>query len=173
MKRLTVSILFALTLLAVLAQPAQARGPRPPPGFGKPSPLPPANGTGTMSFEHGGPALTLPLNKVEITKTSSGAFMYSLVFVDADQKNRASLAFILLEAKPQKVADSLITGVLFRTKAGGTSKGNANKTVCNLVLTTADDKSVAGTASCDPMFALDGTTPAKPARGIRFEAKVK
>ena len=57
---------------------ALAQGAPPPPGWGKPAPLPPANGQGQVSFKQAGTPFTLPLQKIEITNPSPDMIMVSL-----------------------------------------------------------------------------------------------
>ena len=85
------------TLLSVLSMlvcsPALAEGPPPPPGWGQPRALPPANGDGQVTFKHGGNPVTLPLNKIEIDTSVKDMFIVSLTYVDPAQENRLELTF--------------------------------------------------------------------------------
>jgi hypothetical protein len=163
---------FAAAALVSIAVSALAEGLAPPPGWGKPKPPPPANGTGQVTFRHGDAALKLPLNQVEFQELSKNPplQMVSLEFVDAKNENKLHLTFTT-QGKAGKVDDAFISGATATTKAGGTSKGNHGKTRCGLTVTRLTAKEVEGTASCAPMFEMDATTPARPVTAIAFSAR--
>jgi hypothetical protein len=170
--RMTLRRLVAAAL-ATLAVSALAEGMAPPPGWGKPKPPPPANGSGQASFKQGDLSLQLPLNQVEIKEISRSPLLQlvSLEFVDATNENKLILAFGT-QGKVGKVDDRMITGATAITKAGGTSKANHGQTRCELTLTKLTPKEIEGTASCAPMFQMDGTTTARPLAAIKFGARV-
>jgi hypothetical protein len=164
---------FAAAAFVSVAVSALAEGTAPPPGWGKPKPPPPANGTGKVTFTHGDMAVELPLNQVEIKQISKEPLLQvvSLDFVDAKNENRFQFAFST-QGKAGKVGDEFITGATAKTKAGGISKGNHGQSKCGLTVTKLGAKEVEGTASCAPMFGMDGTTAAKPVTAIQFSARV-
>lgn len=169
----TFAAIVVATLLAFLtAATAQASGAPPPPGWGQPAPLPPANGVGKATFKHGGPVLTLPLQKIEVTDLG-GTTVVGVRYIDPSQQNSLSLHFGVRALAPGPVLEALITGVTARTKAGGVSKGNSGQTRCRLVLTKLSKTEVAGTANCEPMFQMNGKDAAAPIQDLRFEAKAK
>jgi hypothetical protein len=170
MSRATTIVL--LTLAALISNLALAGGPPPPPGWGKPQALPPANGSGGISFRQGDKSVKLPLHKIEITRADT-IWVVSLTFVDADQKNRAQIAFGMAAGKTGAVPDAQITGVVFTTEGNGVSRGNVGKTRCNLVLSALTDKTVAGKASCAPMFRLNATEAAPAVSAISFAGRAK
>lgn len=152
--------------------PALAEGPPPPPGWGKPAALPPANGEGRVTFKHGGRALALPLNRVEIDTKVKDMFMVSLAYVDTAQENKLDLAF----ASMPKLGGSdprTITGFLVKTSAQGLSRHAANRTRCDFAISRLTAEEVSGTLSCKGMADLSAEKSAPDVTDVRFDAKLK
>jgi len=151
---------------------ALAQGVPPPPGFGQPSPLPPANGEGQVTFNHGGTALTLPLNKIEIDTTTPDMIMVSLIYVDAKQGNKLELYFTSMP-KLGKNDPRLITGFTVKTQAHGFSKSSANKTKCDFVIGKLTAQEVSGTLSCKAMTDMSAENAAPDVTDVKFDGRLK
>lgn len=155
-----------LSMLVCLTAFAQAG---PPSSWNKP--LAPANGTGQVTFTHGGTAVTLPLQRIEISTTPAEMFVVSLTYVDPQQENRLELSFSSMP-KLGKNDPKPIVGFVVRTKAHGVSKSSNGKSTCSFTVgrVTADD--VAGTLSCKGMTGWDTATPAPDVTAVAFEGKL-
>lgn len=153
--------------LLLLAAPVHAG---PPPGWGKPKALPPANGTGTASFRQGGHPIALPLQELEVTAVGAMRLV-SLKYVDATQTTQLELTFGA--SGPGPVPEAQVTGLVARSKAGGVSRVVGRKTRCGLLVRSLSDGQVEGSASCSPMFRLDGASPAPDVTELRFTARAR
>jgi hypothetical protein len=162
-----------LPLFSVLVcSPALAEGPPPPPGWGQPKPLPPANGEGQVTFRQGGSPVTLPLNKLEIDTSVKDMFVVSLTYVDAGQENRLELTFASMP-KLGKSDPRSITGFLVQTKAKGLSRAAANKSKCDLAISKVTGQEVSGTLSCTGLTDMSAEAAAPDVTDVRFDAKLK
>jgi len=162
-----------LSLLSMLAcSPALAEGPPPPPGWGQPSALPPANGEGQVTFKHGGSAVSLPLNKIEIDTKVKDMFIVSLTYVDAKQENKLELTFGSMP-KLGKNDPHPITGFVVTTKAHGVSKNSASKTKCDFAIFKATAQEVSGTLSCKGMTDWSAEKAAPDVTDVKFDGKLK
>ena len=160
-------------LLAMVCSFSWAEGPPPPAGWGKPSALPPANGTGQVSFKHGGTSLTLPLKNIEISANQfdKDMLIVSLTYVDAKQENKFELTFGSMP-KMGKNGMHTITGFVVKTKAHGLSKTSGNKTKCDLAVSKITPKEVAGTLSCKGMTDMSATEAAPDVTDVKFAGKM-
>jgi hypothetical protein len=163
---------MALFLSLTICAPVLAQGVPPPPGFGQPAPLPPANGQGQVTFNHGGTTLTLPLNKIEIDTSTADMFMVSLTYVDAKQENRLDLHFASMP-KLGKNDPRLISGFIVKTKAHGLSRDAGNRTKCDLVIAGLTAQDVSGTLSCKGMTDMSATNAAPDVTDVKFDGKLK
>ncbi len=163
---------FAFSLCAGLASLALSQGAAPPPGWNQPKPLPPANGEGQVTFNHGGTVMTLPLNKIEIDNKQPDLFLVSLAYVDAKQENRLDLTFGSMP-KLGKNDPLMITGFVVRTKAHGLSKDSAGKTKCNLSVSKVTAQEASGTLSCTGMTDMSAQEPAPDVTDVKFDARIK
>jgi hypothetical protein len=162
-----------LSLLSVLAgSPALAAGPPPPAGWGQPRALPPANGEGQVTFKHGGNALTLPLQKIEIDTSVKDMFIVSLTYVDARQENRLELTFGSMP-KLGKSDPRQITGFLVKTKAKGLSRAAANRSKCDLAIQKVTGQEASGTLSCTGLTDMSAEQAAPDVTDVRFAGKRK
>jgi hypothetical protein len=164
------------TLLSVLSMlvcsPALAEGPPPPPGWGQPRALPPANGDGQVTFKHGGNPVTLPLNKIEIDTSVKDMFIVSLTYVDPAQENRLELTFGSMP-RLGKNDPRNITGFLVKTKAKGLSRAAANRSKCDLAVVKVTGQEVSGTLSCTGLTDMSAETAAPDVTDVRFDGKLK
>jgi hypothetical protein len=117
MRKTTMTALAFLFSTAICCL-ALAQGQAPPPGWGQPAPLPPANGEGQVTFNHGGTALALPLNKIEIDTSTPDLILVSLTYVDGKQENKLQLSFGSMP-KLGKNDPHPISGFVVETKARG------------------------------------------------------
>jgi hypothetical protein len=163
---------LAFLLSVVTCSPALAQGQPPPPGWGQPAPLPPANGEGQITFNHGGTALTLPLNKIEIDTSTPDMIMVSLIYVDAKQENKLELYFTSMP-KLGKNDPRLITGFTVKTKAHGLSKSSANRTKCDFVIGKLTTQDVSGTLSCKGMTDMSAQDAAPDVTDVKFDGRLK
>ena len=163
--------LGAIVAVLGLVSLARAEGPPPPPGWGKPAPLPPANGTGKVTFKHGGTPMALPLNEITIDSGQPDMLIVSLAYVDASQENKLDLTFASMP-KLGKNDPHPITGFVVRTKAHGLSKDSANRTKCDLVIVTLTKAEVSGTLSCKGMTDMSAQEAAPDVTDVKFEGKV-
>ena len=171
MRKSTMAALVFL-LSPVVCSLALAQGQAPPPGWGQPAPLPPANGQGQVTFNHGGTALTLPLNTIEITTTTPDMFIVSLTYVDAKQENKLELTFASMP-KLGKNDPHPISGFVVKTKAHGLSKDSANKTKCAFVIVKLTTQDVSGTLSCKGMTDLSAENAAPDVTDVKFDGRLK
>ena len=158
--------------LTLVCSPASAANFPPPPGWGEPAALPPANGQGQVTFKHGGTTLTLPLNQIKIDTPKPDMINVSLTYVDAKQANKLELYFTSMP-KLGKNDPRLITGFVVTTKAHGLSKSSANKTKCDLAISSLTKQAVSGTLSCKGMTDLSAENPAPEVTAVKFDGKVK
>jgi len=163
---------LAIPAFAMVCALALAQGAPPPPGWGKPKPLPPANGEGQVTFKHAGTPFTLPLNKIEIDTSVKDMFMVSLVYVDAAQANKLSLAFTSMP-KLGKNDPLMITGFIVETKAHGLSRHAANRGKCSLSVTTLAAQDVSGSLSCTGLTDMSATAATPDVTDVRFEGRLK
>jgi len=159
---------LSLTLVCSLAPAADFA---PPPGWGQPAALPPANGQGQVTFKHGGTALTLPLNQIKIDNTKPDMYIVSLTYVDAKQANKLELSFTSMP-KLGKNDPRLITGFVVTTKAHGVSKVSANKSKCDFAISSLTARAVAGTLSCNAMTDLSAEQAAPDVTAVKFDGKL-
>lgn len=150
---------------------AFAQGAPPPPGWGQPRPLPPANGQGQVSFKQAGTPFTLPLQRIEITKPTPDMIMVSLEYVDATQANKLSLAFASMP-KLGKNDPLTITGFMVETKAHGLSRHAANRGKCTLSLASLTDQAVSGTLACTALTDMAATGTAPDVTDVKFEGRL-
>ena len=158
---------LSLTLVCSLASAADFA---PPPGWGQPAALPPANGQGQVTFKHGGTALTLPLNQIKIDNTKPDMYIVSLTYVDAKQANKLELSFTSMPKLGKN--PHLITGFVVTTKAHGLSKSSANKTKCDLAISSLTKQAVSGTLSCKSMTDLSAEQAAPDVTAVKFDGKL-
>ena len=163
---------LTFTSLVLACAMALAQGVPPPPGWGQPKPLPPANGQGQVSFKQAGTAYTLPLNQIEISTSTKDLFMVSLVYVDAAQANKLSLAFSSMP-KLGKNDPLMITGFIVETKAHGLSRHAANRGKCTLAVGTLTAQAVSGTLSCTGLTDMAATGTAPDVTDVTFEGRLK
>jgi hypothetical protein len=163
-------MMVALPLSLLICSLAAAQGQAPPPGWGKPAPLPPANGQGPVTFNHGGTAMTLPLNKIEISNPSPDMIMVSLAYVDANQQNKLDLTFASMPKLGQNDPHP-ITGFVVETKAHGVSKDSANKTKCALEIAKLTAQKVSGTLSCKGKTDWSAQNMAPDVTDVKFAGK--
>lgn len=170
--RTSVLAVLVSSLSVMICAPAVAQSVPPPAGFGKPAPLPPANGTGQVTFNHAGTVVTLPLNKIEIDKPTPDMFMVSLSYADAAQENTLSLAF---SSMPKLGANDprMVTGFMVKTKAHGLSRHAANKTKCVFVISRVNAQETAGTISCKGMTDATSYEAASDVTDVQFDGKIK
>ncbi len=166
---MTALVLFMSTVIWSLAV---AQGHPPPPGWGQPAPLPPANGQGQVTFNHGGTALTLPLNSIEINTSTPDLFLVSLTYVDASQDNKLELTFGSMP-KLGKSDPHPISGFVVRTKAHGLSKSSANRTKCDFVIAKLTPQDVSGTLSCKGMTDMSAENAAPEVTDVKFDGRLK
>jgi hypothetical protein len=162
---------LALSLSFVVSALVLAQGQAPPPGWGKPKALPPANGQGQVTFQHAGTPMTLPLQEIEIQAHSSGMYIVTVKYVDPRQENELLLSFgsmPKLGAKDPKMINSFVV----KTKAHGLSRCAASKTTCNLTIATLTPQAVSGTVSCSGMTDMSAEKPAPAVTGVKFDGKV-
>ena len=157
---------LSLTLVCSLAPAADFA---PPPGWGQPAALPPANGQGQVTFKHGGTALSLPLNQIKIDTAQPDMFLVSLTYVDAKQANKLELSFTSMPKLGKN--PHLITGFVVTTKAHGLSKSSANKTKCDLAISSLTKQAVSGTLSCKAMTDLSAEQAAPDVTAVKFDGK--
>ena len=162
-------VLWSLATALVLST-AVAQGP--PPGWGQPKPLPPANGVGQVSFKHGATVMALPLNRIEIQTPQKDMHIVTLEYVDAKQENKLDLTFMSAPAL-KNVDEKTITGFNVRTKANGLSRVSANRTRCKFAILKDDGKEVAGTLSCTGMTDMSAANAAPDVTNVTFSGKVK
>ncbi len=159
------------SLVSVLVcSTAVAQGP--PPGWGQPKPLPPANGVGQVTFKQGAKAMTLPLNRIEIQTPQKDMYIVTLEYVDAKQENKLDLTFMSAPAL-KNVDEKTITGFNVTTKANGLSRVAANRTKCRFAVTKNDGKEVAGTLSCTGMTDMSAANAAPDVTDVAFGGKLK
>jgi hypothetical protein len=171
MRRRVLPVLVSVAL-AMVGSLASAQGTAPPPGWGKPAPLPAATGTGQVTFKQGGVAMTLPLQHIEIDTKNKDMIIVSLNYVDAPQENKLDLTFASM---PQlgKSDPKPITGFVANTKAKGVSKNSAGRTKCDLAIIRLTDQEVAGTLSCKGMTDWSAANAAPDVTDVKFEGRVK
>jgi hypothetical protein len=162
------ALVFVLSTLFCSLALAQRE---PPPGWGQPAPLPPANGQGQVTFDHGGTAFTLPLNKIEIDTSTPDMFIVSLTYVDAKQENKLQLTFGSMP-KLGKNDPHPISGFVVTTKAHGLSKTSGNKTKCDFVITKLTAQDAAGTLSCKGMTDMSAENAAPDVTGVKFDGRL-
>ena len=167
-KGTTKTLAFLLSTLVCTAALAQME---PPPGWGKPAPLSPANGQGQVSFYQGGTAMTLPLQKIEISLPRPNMYMVSLSYVDAAQKDKLELAFTSM---PNLGANDprMVTGFLVDTAAHGLSRAAANRTTCKLTITKLTAQEASGTLACKGMVDLSAEKAAPEVTDVKFSGKL-
>lgn len=166
---LTALLSLSLTIICSLAFAANYP---PPPGWGKPAPLPPANGQGQVTFKHGGTAFALPLNQITIDTSQADMFIVTLEYVDANQQNKFELTFTSMP-KLGKNDPLLISGFVVKTQAHGLSKASDNKTKCDLAISKLTKKAVSGTLSCRAMTDMSAERAAPDVTNIKFEGNLK
>jgi hypothetical protein len=171
MRRRTPTTLLSL-LSALVCSPALAAGPPPPAGWGQPRAAPPANGEGQVTFKHGGNALTLPLQKIEIDTSVKDMFIVSLTYVDARQENRLELTFGSMP-KLGKNDPRQITGFLVTTRAKGLSRAAANRSKCDLAIQKVTAQEASGTLSCTGLTDMSAEQAAPDVTDVRFAGKLK
>ena len=173
MRKVSCTMLGAALLslsFTLLCSPAPAADFPPPPGWGQPAALPPANGQGQVTFKHGGTTLTLPLNQIEIDTTKPDMIIVSLTYVDAKQANKLELSFTSMPKLGKN--PHLITGFVVTTKAHGLSKSSANKTKCDLAISSLTKQAVSGTLSCKAMTDLSAEQAAPDVTAVKFDGKL-
>ena len=173
MRKVSCTMLGAALLslsFTLLCSPAPAADFPPPPGWGLPAALPPANGQGQVTFKHGGTTLTLPLNQIEIDTTKPDMINVSLTYVDSKQANKLELYFTSMPKLGKK--PYLITGFVVTTKAHGLSKSSANKTKCDLAISSLTKQAVSGTLSCKAMTDLSAEQAAPDVTAVKFDGKL-
>ena len=162
-------VLWSLVSVLICST-AVAQGP--PPGWGQPKPLPPANGVGQVSFKQGTTTMTLPLNRIEIQTPQKDMYIVTLEYVDAKQENKLDLTFMSAPAL-KNVDEKTITGFNVQTKANGLSRVAANKSKCRFAVTRNDGREVAGTLSCTGMTDMSAEKAAPDVTDVTFSGKVK
>jgi hypothetical protein len=167
-----VLLLLASVTLAMAGPVASAQGTAPPPGWGKPPPLPAPTGTGQASFKQGGGAMTLPLQHIEIDTKQPDLILVSLNYVDAGQENKLDRTFGSAP-KLGKNDPKPITGFVANTKAKGVSKSHLGRTKCDLAITRLTADEVAGTLSCKGMTDWSGQNAAPDVTDVKFDGKLK
>jgi hypothetical protein len=171
MRKLSSVVVPSVVVLAsVLAVAALAQGP--PPGWGKPAPLPPPNGTGQVTFKQGGTAMTLPLSRIEIQNPAKDMRIVTVEYVDASQENKLDLTFMSSPALPN-VDEKTITGFNVKTKAKGLSRVAGNRSKCRFAVTKNDGREVAGTLSCTGMTDMSATAASPDVTDVTFSGRVK
>ena len=170
MRKCILTALLSLSLTLICSLSFAADFP-PPPGWGQPAALPPANGQGQVTFKHGTTDLTLPLNQIKIDTSHPDMIMVSLTYVDANQENKLELTFTSMP-KLGKDDPRLISGFVVTTKAQGISKSSANKTKCDLAISNLTARAVAGTLSCKGMTDLSAEQAAPDVTDMKFEGKL-
>lgn len=171
MRKPNMTALWSL-LSMVFCLPVLAGDMPPPPGWGKAAPLPPANGQGQVTFRHGGTALTLPLNKIEIDNKNPDLVLVSLTYVDSQQENKLELTFGSMP-KLGKNDPHPISGFVVKTKAHGLSKDSANKTKCDFTISKLTTQEVSGTLSCKGMTDLNAGNAMPDVTDVKFDGKLK
>jgi len=157
--------------LALVCSSALAGEFPPPPGWGQPPALPPANGDGQVAFSHGDTAMTLPLNQIEID-TKQDMSIVSLTYVDAKQENKLEMTF----ASMPKLGSNdprPITGFVVKTAAHGLSRAAANKSKCDLVIAKLTAQEVSGTLSCTGLTDMSAEESAPDVTDVKFDGKLK
>ncbi|MBI5068159.1 MAG: hypothetical protein HZB56_07950 [Deltaproteobacteria bacterium] len=145
----------------LLGAPAHAG---PPPGRAAPA----ANGTGRATFRLGAHLHSLPLTHQEVKAGAGGMTRVTVEYAD-DQGNQLQLTF---GARAKGVVpDTQITGVVARSRAAGAARAAVGQTRCGLTLEALSDQQVSGRATCRPMFALDGRTPAHDLADLEFSVR--
>ena len=172
MRKGTLTVPLVILLSTVICSLALAQGQPPPPGWGQPAPLPPANGEGQVAFSHGGTPMTLPLNAIKIDTTTPDMFMVSLTYVDATQENKLTLAFASMP-KLGKNDPRLISGFVVQTKAHGLSRDAGNKTKCDFAISRLTAQDVSGTLSCTGMTDMSAENAAPDVTGVKFDGRLK
>ena len=167
-RMLTALLSLSLTLIGSLAAAADLG---PPPGWGQPAPLPPANGQGQVTFKHGGTDWTLPLNQITIDTSQPDMFLVSLTYVDTKQENKLELTFASMP-KLGKDDPRLISGFVVTTKSHGVSKVSANKTKCDLAIANVTAQAVSGTLACKGMTDLSAEQAAPDVTDIKFNGNL-
>lgn len=164
---------FGMTLLlaALFTPPVQAAGPQPPADWNKPKEAPPANGEGQVSFQHGGKAITLPLQHISIDKKDD-LFLVGLKYVDEKQENRLEIFFGSMP-KLGKDDPRTITGFTVNTKAGGLSRVAANKSKCVWTALEVKEREVSGALSCTGMTDMSSQKSAPDVTEVKFSGKLK
>ncbi len=162
---------MTLLLSAFSAPLVLAAGPQPPADWNKPKALPPANGEGQVSFQHGGKAITLPLQHISIDKKDD-LFLVGLKYVDEKQENRLEI-FFGSSPKLGKDDPRTITGFSVNTKAAGLSRAAANKTKCVWATLEVKEREVSGALSCTGMTDMSSQKSAPDVTEVKFSGKLK
>ncbi|NMB75497.1 MAG: hypothetical protein GYA21_10265 [Myxococcales bacterium] len=162
---------MTLCLVVFCGSPVPAAGPQPPADWNKPKALAPANGEGQVSFQHGGKAITLPLQHISIDKEDD-LFLVELRYVDAKQENRLEIFF---GSSPRlgKNDPRTITGFTVNTKAGGLSRAAANKTKCVWAALEVKEREVSGALSCTGLTDMSSQKSAPDVTEVKFSGKLK
>lgn len=172
MQKRKLTVLLSLLLTLTCCTLTFSADLAPPPGWGKPATLPPANGQGQVTFKHGGTDLTLPLNEIAIDTSSPDMFIVSLKYVDPKQENKLELTFTSMP-KLGKDDPRLISGFVVTTKAHGVSKASGNKTKCDLAISSLTAQAVSGTLACKNMTDMSSEQTAPDVTDIKFDGHVK
>jgi hypothetical protein len=167
--RMTALVLLLSTVICSLAL---AQGQPPPQGWGQPAAPRAANGQGQVTFNHGGTALTLPLNTIKIDTTTPDMVIVSLTYVDAEQENKLELTFASMP-KLGKNDPHPISGFVVKTKAHGLSKDSANQTKCDFVIARLTAQEVPGTLGCKGMTDLSAENAAPDVTDVKFDGRLK